>query len=89
MTTESARTDKMNTLAAIAAYDMSGVQWTKSLFSHGSGSGDCLEVAEIPGLGYALRHSILTDRIIPLTQAEYVAYVNGVQAGQPGLVPGA
>lgn len=87
MTHEDARTDKLNTLRAIEAYDMSGVQWTKSSFSGGGGSGDCLEVAEIPGLGYALRHSILTDRVIPLTESEYVAYVNGVKADQPGLVP--
>ncbi|MFE7119493.1 hypothetical protein ACFU99_29165 [Streptomyces sp. NPDC057654] len=41
----------------------------------------------MPGLGYVLRHSILTQHIIPLTDSEYDAYVKGVQAGQPGLVP--
>ncbi|MFJ3900677.1 DUF397 domain-containing protein [Streptomyces sp. NPDC090025] len=89
MTHEDARTDKLSILRAIKAYDMSGVQWTKSSFSGGGGSGDCLEVARIPGLGYALRHSILTDHVIPLTDGEYAAYVDGVKADQPGLVPGA
>ncbi len=29
------------------------------------------------------------EHIIPLTESEYAAYVAGVKADQPGLVPGA
>jgi hypothetical protein len=85
--TEETRQTKVKALQAIMAHDLTDAQWTKSEFS-GGGSGDCLEVAEIPGKGYMLRHSVLTDLKIPLTESEYAAYVAGVQAGQRGLVPG-
>ncbi|MFF1693101.1 DUF397 domain-containing protein [Streptomyces sp. NPDC058257] len=85
--TEETRRAKIETLQAIMDHDLTDAEWTKSSFS-GGGSGDCLEVTEVPGKGYLLRHSILTDLKIPLTETEYVAYVAGVQAGQPGLVPG-
>ncbi|WP_443079275.1 DUF397 domain-containing protein [Streptomyces sp. NBC_01498] len=59
----------------------------KSSLSGGTGQ-DCLEVARVPGLGWVLRHSVLTEHRIPLTEAEYDAYVGGVRAGESGLVPG-
>jgi hypothetical protein len=79
-------TDKKKILEALLAADLSEAEWTKSTFSGGTGN-DCLEVARVEGLGYVLRHSILTQHIIPLTDSEYDAYVRGVQAGQPGLTP--
>ncbi|WP_420709611.1 MULTISPECIES: DUF397 domain-containing protein [unclassified Streptomyces] len=48
MNTEGARTDNLNTPAAMA-YDLSGVQWTKSSYSGGGGSGDCVEYASVGG----------------------------------------
>ncbi|MQY11382.1 hypothetical protein SRB5_14980 [Streptomyces sp. RB5] len=80
--------EKMKTLKALLAADLSGAVWTKSAFS-GSTGHDCLEVTRVEGLGYVLRHSVLTDHRIPLTESEYVAYCEGVRAGQTGLVPGA
>jgi hypothetical protein len=76
----------MRTLEALLAADLSDAVWTKSSFSGGTAQ-DCLEVTRVHGLGYVLRHSILTEHMIPLTDAEYVAYVKGVQADQSGLVP--
>jgi hypothetical protein len=80
--------EKLAVLEALLAHDLSKVEWTKSAAS-GGGSGDCLEAAHVPEKGgWILRHSILRDRIIPLTESEYAAYVAGVKVGQPGLVPG-
>lgn len=76
----------MKTLEALLAADLSEAEWTKSEFSGGTGN-DCLEVTRVQGLGYLLRHSVLTDRLIPLTESEYVAYCKGVQAGQENLLP--
>ncbi|OON75934.1 DUF397 domain-containing protein [Streptomyces tsukubensis] len=66
--------------------DQSTLAFIKSEASAG-GSGDCLEVAKVQGKGYLLRHSILTDHLIPLTESEYVAYCKGVRAGQESLLP--
>ncbi|MGW5820612.1 DUF397 domain-containing protein [Streptomyces noursei] len=77
---------KEETLKALLATDLTGAEWTKSSFSGGTGQ-DCLEVTRVAGLGWVLRHSILTDHIIPLTDAEYLAHCNGVKANEPGLVP--
>jgi hypothetical protein len=79
-------TDKMKTLEALLAADLSEAEWAKSTFSGGTGN-DCLEVTHVTGLGYVLRHSILKNHLIPLTESEYTAYVQGVQAGEPGLTP--
>ena len=78
---------KEETLKALLAADLTGADWTKSSFSGSTGQ-DCLEATRVDGLGWVLRHSILTNHVIPLTDSEYEAYVKGVQAGQPGLVPG-
>ncbi|MFJ6510582.1 DUF397 domain-containing protein [Streptomyces sp. NPDC091406] len=77
---------KEETLKALLAADLTDARWTKSSFSGGTGQ-DCLEATRVDGLGWVLRHSILTDHMIPLTDGEYVAYCAGVKAGEPGLVP--
>ncbi|MGW2301136.1 DUF397 domain-containing protein [Streptomyces sp. NPDC001809] len=55
MTSEDARNNQ-KTLNDGGAYDMSGVQWTKSSYSGGGGSGDCVEYARLGG-GVAVRDS--------------------------------
>lgn len=77
---------KEETLKALLATDLTDAEWTKSSFSGGTGQ-DCLEVTRVTGLGWVLRHSILKDHVIPLTDAEYLAHCNGVKADEPGLVP--
>ena len=84
--TKKSRQAKLATLQGILDTDLSQAEWTKSSFS-GGGSGDCLEVTAIPGKGYMLRHSILKDKMIPLTEAEYIAHCKGVKANENGLVP--
>ncbi|MEU0215020.1 hypothetical protein ABZ281_07800 [Streptomyces sp. NPDC006265] len=86
MTNDAARQAKMTVLDELLATDPATLTFDKSYESAG-GSGDCLEVAKVPGKGYLLRHSILTDRLIPLTEGEYTAYVRGVQNGQSSLLP--
>lgn len=87
--TEEARRAKLQTLEELLAHDLTGAEWTKSTFS-GGGSGDCLEVTHVPEKGgWVLRHSVLTHIVMPLTEAEYRAYCDGVKANQTGLVPGA
>ncbi|MFM9609911.1 hypothetical protein DF268_04700 [Streptomyces sp. V2] len=67
---------KLATPNALLAHDLSDAQWTKSESSTASDD-DCLEATHVPELGgWVLRHSM------------YAAYTQGVQAGQPGLVPG-
>lgn len=78
---------KEETLKALLAADLTNAEWTKSAAS-GNTAQDCLEATRVEGLGWVLRHSILTSHMIPLTDSEYLAYVKGVQANQPGLVPG-
>ncbi|WP_405938370.1 DUF397 domain-containing protein [Streptomyces sp. NBC_00726] len=85
--TDEARNAKLKVLQELDAIPDDHLSFEKSEASTG-GSGDCLEVAKVPGKGYVLRHSILKNRRIPLTESEYAAYVAGVRAGQPGLMPG-
>jgi Domain of unknown function (DUF397) len=85
--TDASRQGKLTTLSDIVNSAQDELIWTKSRFSGGGGSGDCLEVAKVAG-GYLLRHSVLRDKVVPLTEAEYAAFCRGVQAHQPGLVPG-
>ncbi|MFJ1595358.1 DUF397 domain-containing protein [Streptomyces sp. NPDC088261] len=80
--------DELSTAAELRkliAQDLTAVKWTKSALSAG-GTGDCLEVARVDG-GWILRSTVLPECVIPLTNSEYEAYVGGVRAGQPGLVP--
>ncbi|MFC9505433.1 DUF397 domain-containing protein [Streptomyces sp. NPDC057002] len=78
---------KEQALKALMDQDLTGAAWTKSELSGGGGTGDCLEVARLEG-GWVLRHSINQEQKIWLTDGEYNAFVGGVQADQPGLVPG-
>jgi hypothetical protein len=79
-------TSKKEALQVLLTQDLSEAVWHKSALSGSTGQ-DCLEVARLDG-GWMLRSSVLPDRMIPLTDSEYEAYVGGVRAGQPGLVPG-
>lgn len=66
--------------------DLTDADWHKSSYSGGTGQ-DCLEATRVEGLGWVLRHSILTQYKIPLTESEYLAFVNGVRDSEQGLVP--
>ena len=56
--------------------------WRKSTFSSGSG-GNCVEVAELPDGGRAVRHSKHpTGPAIAYTAAEWDAFLEGVKAGE-------
>ncbi|MGY3682036.1 hypothetical protein [Streptomyces sp. TE33382] len=83
--TDEALKAKKTVLGELLATDLSKLTFTKSQESAG-GSGDCLEVAKVPGKGYLLRHSILTDHLIPLTEGEYTAYCKGIQNGQKNIL---
>jgi hypothetical protein len=65
--------------------DLTDAVWHKSFLSGSTGQ-DCLEVAKLDG-GWMLRSSVLPDHMIPLTDSEYEAYIGGIKANQPGLVP--
>ena len=56
--------------------------WRKSSFSSGSG-GNCVEIAELPDGGIAVRHSKHPDGpLIAYTVAEWDAFLEGVKAGE-------
>lgn len=56
--------------------------WRKSTFSSGSG-GNCVEVAELPDGGRAVRHSKHPNGpVIAYTAAEWDAFLEGVKAGE-------
>ena len=58
------------------------LRWRKSSFSSGSG-GNCVEVAELPDGGRAVRHSKNSDGpTIAYTAAEWDAFLEGVKAGE-------
>ncbi|MES4908227.1 MULTISPECIES: DUF397 domain-containing protein [unclassified Streptomyces] len=75
----------MRDKSELMAQDVPEDAWTKSSFSGGGSGGDCLEVAKLRG-GVALRDSENPGMRIYLTDAEYRAYTQGVQAREPGLV---
>lgn len=57
------------------------LDWRKSTFS--SSSGTCVEVAELPDGGRALRNSNAPDAgTATFTPAEWDAFVKGVKAGE-------
>ena len=61
-----------------------GLTWRKSSFSSGSG-GNCVEVAELPNGGRAVRHSKdPAGPAIAYTAAEWEAFLLGVRAGEFG-----
>jgi len=56
--------------------------WRKSSFSTGQG-GNCVEVAELPDGGRAVRHSKNpTGPAIAYTAAEWDAFLAGIKAGE-------
>ncbi|GAA2688124.1 MULTISPECIES: DUF397 domain-containing protein [Actinosynnema] len=63
----------------------STLNWRKSSFSTGEGSGgSCVEVAPLPDGGVAMRNSTLGDAspVVHYTQAELKAFILGVKAGE-------
>jgi Domain of unknown function (DUF397) len=69
----------------LMAEEIPAEAWTKSSFSGGGSGSDCLEVAKIRG-GVVLRDSKNLTMRIYLTTSEYTAFLNGVRAGEEGLV---
>lgn len=62
--------------------DLTGVIWRKSKRSNGSG-GDCVEVADLPDGGRAVRDSKNpTGPALIFTPAEWAAFTAGVRAGE-------
>ncbi|MCY7342578.1 MAG: DUF397 domain-containing protein [Pseudonocardia sp.] len=61
----------------------SQLEWRKSSFSGGNG-GDCVEIADLPGGGRAVRDSKLGDTspILHFTPTEWTAFIAGVHAGE-------
>ncbi len=57
--------------------------WRKSSFSNGSG-GECVEIADLPDGGRAVRDSKLGDTspILRFTPTEWTAFIAGVHAGE-------
>lgn len=67
--------------AELYAYDLSAASWRKS--SASGAEHDCVEIAELPGGGRAIRDS-KNPRREPLrfTASEWVAFRTGVVAGE-------
>jgi hypothetical protein len=67
---------------ANAEFDRDSALWKKSTRSGGSG-GNCVEVAELPDGGWAVRDSKdPAGPILFITAAERDAFVAGVKAGE-------
>ena len=61
---------------------LAALTFRKSTFSNGQG-GNCVEVAELPDGGTAVRHSKNpTGPVIEYTAAEWKAFIEGVKAGE-------
>ncbi|GAA2478562.1 DUF397 domain-containing protein [Streptomyces thermolineatus] len=67
--------------AELYAFDLSNITWRKS--SASGGEGNCVEIAELPGGGVAVRDSKRPE-MEPLryTAAEWDAFRRGVIAGE-------
>jgi len=64
--------------------DLSRATWRKSSYSNGVG-GNCVEVAELPTRGCALRDSKNPDGgVILVDRQAWWAFVAGVKAGRVG-----
>ncbi|WP_055478063.1 DUF397 domain-containing protein [Sphaerimonospora mesophila] len=62
--------------------DVSRLSWRKSSFS-GTNGGDCVEVAELPDGGRAVRDSKAPDgAVLWFTRSEWAAFTAGVRAGE-------
>jgi hypothetical protein len=61
--------------------DLSRAQWHKSSYSNGSG--DCAEVAHLPGDIFAVRNSKAPDAgTVFFTRSEMEAFLLGAKAGE-------
>lgn len=61
---------------------MQDLAWRKSSFS-GTGGGDCVELAPLPGGGVALRDSKHPEAgHLTFTRAELAAWIAGARAGE-------
>ncbi|WP_018640151.1 DUF397 domain-containing protein [Parafrankia elaeagni] len=59
-----------------------GLTWRKSSYSGGNG-GNCVEVAELPDGGRAVRHSKHPDSsVLSFTAAEWEAFLAGARDGE-------
>ncbi|MEU6701776.1 DUF397 domain-containing protein [Pseudonocardia sp. NPDC046786] len=67
----------------IPVTDLSDLNWRKSSFSNGN-NGECVEVADIPGGGRAVRDTKDHGRgpVLTFTPGEWTAFVNGAKAGE-------
>lgn len=68
------------TKAALYAYDLSGATWRRS--PHSAGEGQCVEIADLPGGGIAMRDS--KNPAFPAlryTAEEWQAFRQGVLDG--------
>lgn len=63
------------------AADLTAAAWRKSSFT--ANSGQCVEIAELPGGAIAIRDSKSPHREpLRFTSAEWAAFLNGVHAGE-------
>ncbi|TKK83926.1 DUF397 domain-containing protein [Herbidospora galbida] len=76
----------MQTYNGMPATDLNGVQWRKSL--HSNSTGNCVELAELPDGGVAVRNSRFPEGpALIYTRDEIRALVLGVKDGEfDGLV---
>jgi len=64
--------------------EIKGAVWRKSSYSSGNG-GNCVEVADLPGGGFAMRDSKNPQGpALKFTRAEWEAFLAGVRAGEFG-----
>jgi hypothetical protein len=62
--------------------NLTGAQWRKSSYSNGNG-GDCVEVADLPGGGLAVRDSkSRTGPALMFTATQWAVFTADVRAGE-------
>ncbi|WP_406418203.1 DUF397 domain-containing protein [Streptomyces sp. NBC_00873] len=67
--------------AALYAHDLSAVAWRKA--SASGGEGNCVEVAQLPGGGTAVRDSKNLSRApLRFTGSEWAAFLGGIMADE-------